>query len=368
MDTLQDLIRDLKLRSLNFRPNFDPKQFASTWLEDDAIDVGKGDFEIVNSLVVILRTHGCSWSHRSDSEEGGCSMCGYYNDTLKPGQTVHPKDILNQFQAALDKFQDKQFKIIKIFTSGSFLDDSEVPLETQAGILDKCDTLNVKNIILESRPEYVELEKLKELSTHFSGNLQIALGLESANDSILENVINKGFHFQDYITAANIAKQLEIGIKTYLLLKPPFLTERDAITDVLQSIAKLRELNLTTSISINPVNIQKFTVVEYLFNRGDYRVPWLWSVVEILKQGHTMLSGTGIKLISQPTAGGFRRGAHNCGKCDKLVLDAILNYSLNNNPIVFQELTCSCHDTWRDIIDLENIVKSNLDPISIYKK
>ena len=157
-------------------------------------------------------------------------------------------------------------------------------------------------------------------------------------------------------------KNIGVSIKTYLLLKPPFLTDRDAITDLLSSISDLREQKLTDCISINPVHIQKFTVVEYLFDRNDYRPPWLWSVVEVLKHGVELLKDTDIRLLSQPTAGGLRRGPHNCGKCDSEVLKAIEKFSLNNNPEEFKDLQCTCQKKWNDILELENIAKSALAP------
>ncbi|MCK5561792.1 MAG: TIGR01210 family radical SAM protein, partial [Thermoplasmata archaeon] len=136
----------------------------------------------------------------------------------------------------------------------------------------------------------------------------------------------------------------------------------DAISDVLNSIAQLSKHGLSDVISINPINIQKFTLVEHLFSRHDYRPPWLWSVVEVLTRGAGLLSDGRIRLLSHPTAGGLRTGAHNCGACDKVVLKAINEFSLTGDVAVFQapELDCDCREKWRDILELENITKSNL--------
>jgi radical SAM enzyme (TIGR01210 family) len=152
-----------------------------------------------------------------------------------------------------------------------------------------------------------------------------------------------------------------MDVKTYLLLKPPFLTERDAISDVVDSIKKLKQSGFTDSISINPVNIQKFTLIEYLFDRKDYRPPWLWSVIRVLENGHEILDGSKIRLLSAPTGGGHRNGAHNCGKCDTSCLEAINDYSLNNDPGIFKDISCSCYELWLDLIDLENAARTRLD-------
>ena len=364
MNSISDLISDLKSRSIKTRPKYNPKQHVSAWLEDDVLGVNE---PVVKSLVLILRTHGCSW-HRSTAKVGGCTMCGYVNDCLNTETPIKPEDIIYQFQSAVERFTDKPFKLVKIFTSGSFLDDNEVPQNVQRTILKMCNDLDMQSVTFESRPEFVTTEKIEELTAIFPKGLQIAIGLESANSDVLKYSINKGFQFQDYCDAVKIAKEFDISIKTYLLLKPLFLTEREAIEDVLHSIQKLREHDLTNCISINPVNIQKFTIVEYAYRHRDYRPPWLWSVIDVLRRGHAELTGTRIRLLSQPTGGGSLRGPHNCGKCDERVLEAIAEFSLNNNPEIFKNLSCTCQDIWKDILDLEIIAKSTLEPIFEFSK
>jgi radical SAM enzyme (TIGR01210 family) len=356
MAGIQELIKELSIRSAQAKKRFEPKSYISVWLEDDVSELSG---PVKSALVVILRTHGCSWS-RADELAGGCSMCGYTNDCPPPTIKLSPKDLVNQFQDALAKFNKQNFQIIKLFTSGSFLDDSEVPQEARLQIIELINDLDVEILIIESRPEFTTSKRLNELVTKFNGQIQLALGLESANDRVLKYSINKGFTFNDYVNAVELARSHEIQIKTYLLQKPPFLTERDSIEDVLHSIQVLNDRGLTNCISINPVNIQKFTLVEYLFNRRDYRPPWLWSTVSILQQGWDLLADSGIRLLSQPTAGGTRRGAHNCGDCDANILQAMNKFSLNNDPAVFNGITCDCRVRWEDSLDFEIVTRSNL--------
>ncbi len=96
------------------------------------------------------------------------------------------------------------------------------------------------------------------------------------------------------------------------------------------------------ALSVNPVHIQNGTVVEWLFHRGRYRPPWLWSVVEALQEGAT-LRGTS-RLVSFPTAGGLARGPHNCGKCDARVLEAIEASSLAQEFGPLDDLDCACRE------------------------
>jgi radical SAM enzyme (TIGR01210 family) len=397
MSTISDVISQLRIKAFNNKKKrYDPShgkkrkytmkkpdQFISSWLEDDNLS---HTGSITKALVVILNTHGCSWARNgitlngprntSDvindnfeehTKPGGCAMCGYINDCADPGVVITKDDIVKQFRSSIEKYPNKPFDLVKIFTSGSFLDDNEIPFGARQEILELCNELSISNLLFESRPEFITKTNLEQLTQSFNGRLQVAIGLESANDKILEHSINKGFTFKDYCQAVQNAKELDVLVKTYLLLKPPFLNEQEAITDVLNSIEVLHSKKLTDCISINPVNIQKFTLIEYLFHRNEYRPPWLWSVHEILKLGHELLEGSDIRLLSQPTAGGKKLGVHNCGTCDPSVLKAINDYSLNNDVSTIAEhgKPCECKSLWRDVLVLEQITKN--DPLIIPK-
>jgi radical SAM enzyme (TIGR01210 family) len=333
MNKLNETIKSL--RDKHPRPK-NPREYINWWVEKDVLDG-----EIVDAFVMILRTRGCGWALK-----GGCSMCGYINDAAK--KRVEEEDILYQFREVMSHFSNE--KIVKIFTSGSFLDEDEIQKSVQDNILENLHEKTEK-IIVETRPEFVDKERLKGCK-----NLEIALGLESANDFVSENSINKGFKLQDYIKATNILNDLGLSIKTYLLIKPPFLTEREAISDAVKSAEAIA--SFTQTISFNPVNIQRFTLVENLWKNGEYRTPWLWSVVEVLKKCHKL---RGLKIMSSPTAGGTKKGAHNCGKCDADVLKGIRDFSLTQDMSFLDKLNCDCKENWQDILSIEGFAKTQGD-------
>jgi radical SAM enzyme (TIGR01210 family) len=327
---------------------YNPRSYISSWIEKDVVD-GK----VVDALVIILRTRGCSWALSS-----GCSMCGYINDCDR--DPISYEDILYQFGQAIDIFANSGHEIVKIFTSGSFLDDNEISQDAQFEIISRIDDDNIKKLIIESRPEFIKPDKLDEISSIYN-NIEIAIGLESANDLILKYSINKGFKFKNYLTAANIINDSGLSLKTYLLLKPPFLTEKESIIDAVESVKKISENGLGGTISFNPVHIQNYTLVERLWHRQEYRPPWLWSVVEVIKRAKPLINA---RLISAPTAGGKSRGPHNCQDCDAKVLQAINDFSLTNNIKVLDNLNCDCKLKWSDIIELEGFSKSGGYPLT----
>ncbi|MGQ9588602.1 MAG: archaeosine biosynthesis radical SAM protein RaSEA [Thermoplasmata archaeon] len=306
---------------------------ASVWREKEYLD-GR----IANVGVIILRTSGCSHFH-----EGGCSMCGY-NIESKPNVT--PKDIERQFESGMRELEGIEF--LKIYTSGSFLDEREMPAECAETILKACVDKDLR-LLFESRPEYVAPGRIdRALRTH--EKLEIAVGLESSNDNILKYSINKGSSVGDYERAASVLQERGVHLRTYVLLKPPFLTEAEAVADAVSTMEFASRWSY--AISLNPVNVQKGTVVERLWRDWSYRPPWLWSVLEVLKAS----ARSKCKVVCDPTGGGKARGAHNCGKCDGAILDSIKAYSLSQDPSRLGSPNCSCKELWQAIMDAEGYV------------
>jgi hypothetical protein len=180
--------------------------------------------------------------------------------------------------------------------------------------------------------------------------LELALGLESANDKVLKYSINKGFTIKDYDEAVRVLTGNRVDIRTYVLLKPPFLTEAEAVTDAKATVAHAAKNSKT--ISINPVNVQRGTLVEKLWKTWAYRPPWLWSVLDVLKYS----KDCGKKVICDPTGGGKERGAHNCGKCDDVILDSIKGYSQTQDASRLGAPECDCREIWKSVVDLEGFV------------
>src|SRR3989442_3461172 len=108
--------------------------------------------------------------------------------------------------------------------------------------------------------------------------LEIALGLESANERVLRHAVNKVWGLKEHAHAAQLAHGAGATVKTYLLIKPPFLTEREAIEDAVRSGHEAGSYSDTGSF--NPVNVQSRTIVDRLYPRDEDLPPSFSSVVE----------------------------------------------------------------------------------------
>ncbi len=77
---------------------------VAKWTEEEVL----GE-EVVEASVAILRTRGCYWSIKE-----GCSMCGYFNDTVPGGVST---DMLHSQWEKIRHFL-KGKRYAKIYTSG----------------------------------------------------------------------------------------------------------------------------------------------------------------------------------------------------------------------------------------------------------
>jgi len=317
-------------------PAYKKRKPVASWLDDDYFTEER---RRITSLTVILRTVGCRWR--------SCTMCGYWQEATEVTQA----DILAQLDQALTNSPHEAF-ILKIFTSGSFLDDRELSSETRRKIAQIVHTREqIKKLIVETRPEFVSPEKLEDLQA--VENLELALGLETADDFIRSSYINKGFSFEDYTRAAEIAADCGASVKTYLLLKPPFVSEKRAIEDVITSAQRIATYSST--ISLNLCTVQRHTLLEALWRRAYYRPPWLWSAVEAIKG----IARRNIVVISDPVGAGHERGPHNCGKCDPGIIEAIKSFNRTQDVRVLEELhtvACSCREVWQVLINYDDFL------------
>jgi radical SAM enzyme (TIGR01210 family) len=341
-----DQICALREKALGKRRKRKSSEAIATWLEDDYLLVGPG-----KALVIILNSKGCKWGLGSS---GGCSMCGYSNETT---EDVTVDALIEQTKKALKIFSSKNFRTVKIFNSGSYFDNSEIPIEAQETIFKIISEIeNVSEVIIESRPEFVTKQSVSRLVSILgeSKQLEIGIGLESSNDFIRINNINKGFLFSDYEKAVKIAVNEQARIKSYVLLKPPFLTENEAINDTYKTIIDAIKAG-SRSISINPVNIQNGTFVYQLWKYGVYRSPWFWSVIKVIQDVWETINIEEFdhlvdRILCDPSGTGTFRSVHNCYKCNKKFVRALKEYSVNQSLSSIANLKCTCRNLWEELL------------------
>lgn len=298
--------------------------------------------EIIECLTVIFKSGGCTWNR--------CKMCGYKSERYhKMAAEELSARIRQQLSWVLGEFRPDSYQMVKIFTSGSFFDTTEVPSDARNAI---GEAFKGKIVIAESRTEYVKKDVVSDFigiidDSSWEKPFYVAMGLETTNDYIREKCIDKGHTFDDFKDAVREGRDAGAGIKTYLMMKPPYLTESESLLDMQKSIKE--SAPYSDIISMNLCTVQNRTEVERLWKQKAYRPPYLWSVLQVLIDSD-------IHIHSDPVGGGKRRGPHNCGKCDWDIVDAIKDYSLTNDKDllkVYFDKGCDCMEEWRYVLKEE---------------
>jgi len=318
-------------------PQAEPDRPLAAWTGSDRI-VG----EVASTLTIILKTGGCDWNR--------CRMCSYRHERYGPLDSGDLESrILAQLSWVRDNFRLQDINAVKIYTSGSLFDSREVPPRARETL---ARMMRGKVVIAETRPEFVTEDQIASFiaaiddGTHGTP-LYVAIGVETSNDHVREKCINKGFSWEDFRHATATARSAGAGVKAYLLAKPLFLTEREAISDMISSIHDLS--GLTDMISLNPCTVQRGTELEYYWKQGAYRPPYLWSIL-------TILSDSPIHITCDPVGGGHARGPHNCGACDRPLVKGIRDYSLSADRELLAALIdtpCHCKDEWKYVLQEE---------------
>jgi len=294
--------------------------------------------------LIVIKTQGCSWYLNS-----GCTMCGYSMESSL-GKKVPDGDLKQQIEYALCFIKLHRFPMVHITSTGSFFENQEFPFHIRNYLYERLRNLDfLEAVNTESRAEFLlDKECLKEeVKLLADVGLSIGMGLESSDSLIRRYCVNKNLERATYLKALNILKQLGIHATTYALIKPPFLTEEEAIDDAVTTI-KWTVKEGTDLVVAMLANIQPYSLVHWLWKKNMYRVPWLWSAVEILNRlscsERKKVTITGLRAVPAPL-----EVAHNCSKCNDKFVNAMALWRLNSDFSYIENLrrvSCECKLEW----------------------
>lgn len=293
----------------------------------------------VQRVIIYLRSSGCSWAAHPT---GSCTMCGHWVGTNQ-GNTIYSDSLIQQFETEFSKYDFRNYPVLCLYNAGSFLSNGEISPSARINIFQKIAAeKNIKFVIIESRPEFITSEVIKDIRDGLPQRVQIGIGLETHSDLIRDLCINKGFILQDFENAVSIIKKGALESLAYVLFKPPFLTEQEAITESIKTIHYSFDLGVD-AVSIEPVSIQSNTLVEALNKAGIYRVPWIWSIFKLLKETYRLgdVRAGGFEFFPPPST-----VVHNCDRCNDSCYEAIALYNSEKTVSHFDSIKCDCKGNW----------------------
>ncbi len=292
---------------------------------------------------VWFMTRGCS-----HDIGGGCTMCNYGK-----GNRVPEEKILENLKKILSEMPEDYEEFV-ISPVGNILDSNEVSEHMMAELGKLWKHIRCKTLITESRADLITAEGLARLKQTFNAELQcVELGIESGDDWVLRNCVNKGMVTEDYRHAIRMIKDAGMYAVANIGIGIPFMSERMAIEHAIKSIHK----SLTwgaDSIVLFPYHVKPGTLASWLYGHKEYAPVSLWSLVEILVrlepevQDITRISWyknyyeEPWRIIASPST---------CDACyaDVLVLLEEYKNSMRKETLdILQEYSCDCKSDWKE--------------------
>ena len=143
-----------------------------------------------------------------------------------------------------------------------------------------CGTVNG---LLKFSPEKERINNLEPLTRDFKGDLTVAIGLEVADDELL-NRLNKGFGLKDVERAYSVLDALGISSRVYILVGPPFVG--DPKTSALDSVRYAKRIGFT-EISLLGAYPMENTLGYELWNKRTLRTHKFTISSQLLYSNHT---------------------------------------------------------------------------------
>lgn len=293
----------------------------------------------------ILRTKPCFWL-----QSGGCSMCNYHIASAL-NHNVSTNNLYDQFSQVLNFVKGKQLPYILLTSSGSFLDDREVPEAVRLSMLRQLADAELTSLTFECRAEFLtDKTKLLHLIEAFKGgNLNVGIGLESSDSFIRNTILHKGLSDRTLEKACNTLTKAGIAYYFYVMAGKPFLTIQEDIDDTIDTIKTAFGYGGFMAV-LETVNIQPHTLTKYLYDRKEYTPPSLWLATEVLEQidleHRKMIPVKGYEKAA-PMPQAF---SSTCPSCNEQMRHALRDWNLHRDWQNFCDLVpdCSCRDAFHN--------------------
>ena len=306
--------------------------------------------KLVKRWVLELPGAGCEWYKKT----GGCTMCAFNQSTQKYtfGGRLFPHFIFMLiFYYAYWLVKKQNPELLVIYNGGSFLSDKEIPKKTQLAILKfAAKHPTIKKVLIESRADLVSPEKFGDYAEAIGGkDLEIALGLESADNAVRNSCLRKGLTKETFEQAVRNCHKYGFKAFAYVYLKPHCLSEEEAVEDAIDTIRYCFQVGVD-EVSLSCAFVQENTMLANLYEQGKFLPPKLWSIIEVIKK----TAGLGpVRIghfddepppIAIPHNYQYDNEKIPCPDCNQRVMAAIAKYRETHDVTVFDGLHCSCEN------------------------
>ncbi len=253
-----------------------------------------------------------------------CLMCDLWKNTVD--EPLPDGALAGQLEWALTNAGT--VKHIKLYNSGSFFDKRAVPVREREAIASI--VKGFETVIVECHPFFIN-DECPDFRDKTGADLQVAMGLECANPRIL-SLLNKRMTLGDFADRTEFLLDNDIFTRAFILLRPPFLEEEEAIFWSKRSIDFAFDTGCECC-TIIPVRGGNGSM-EKLQENGLFGLPSLTSLERVLEYGIEKQAGRvfadtwDLELFSK------------CNKCYKSRLERITEMNLQQR--IIWDIECDC--------------------------
>jgi len=301
----------------------------------------------ITELTLALPGAGCSHAK--------CTMCSLWQVAKEvSGGSLFSLPLLKKItETVIIGASTEKIERLLLFCGGSLLNPKEIDPNYWLWFANYIHfTLpNIKEIMLESRCEYINsrnLESLKKLNN----KLTIGIGLESANNYVRNYLIKKDLSWDFFQQKLEFLNSLGIKAVVYVFLKPTCLSEKDSLEDVLKTLEIIGEDKRVKRIVLTSAFVQEGSYMACNFYSGNYLPPWLWTILEIVKEvkkNNLLVEIAGFSDIPPPIAipTNYKDDGSICS-CSEEIYCAL--EELRTTGKIGSLPNCQCKNTWEKIM------------------
>jgi hypothetical protein len=228
--------------------------------------------QILPTATIFLTNSECPWR---------CVMCDLWRNTLTGPSPAGA--IPRQIDYALERLPAA--RQIKLYNSGSFFDARAIPPEDYPAIAERTNAF--ERVIVECHPALVG-ETCIRFGSLLAGKLEVAMGLETVHPEVLPR-LNKRMTLEMFESAARFLCENNIDLRAFILVKPPFLREEEAVEWAVRSLEFAFACGATAATLIPTRGGNG--AMEELEAAGDFSPPHLETIEAAAAQGVALNKG-----------------------------------------------------------------------------
>lgn len=210
-----------------------------------------------------------------------CLMCDLWKYTTN---TPTPEGAIpRQIEFALSNLP--KTKHLKLYNSGSFFDNCAIPESDYKKIAELVS--GFETVIVESHTSFIDQNVIR-FEKMIKPNLQVAIGLETIHPKILP-LLNKKMTLKDFEESIRFLISHNIYTRAFILLRPPFLTEKEGITWAKKSIDFAFETGVS-ACTVIPVRAGN-GAMDFLSENGYFEQPKIESLENVIEYGIALNRG-----------------------------------------------------------------------------